>query len=188
MLTDRYIAALKYAARKHQHQKRKGTEIPYLSHLMSVSALVMEHGGDEDEAIAGLLHDIIEDVGAREMPVIERKFGARVLEITRGCTDSYEKRKPEWKQRKLDYIERLEAKADPGILLVSCCDKLHNATCILHDLERIGPAVFERFTASREGTLWYYETLAGVFSKKNVAPAKRLAGTVKRMMELSEKP
>lgn len=180
MLTDRYSTALAYAALKHRGQVRKGTSIPYLSHLLAVSGLVMEYDGDEDEAIAGLLHDVIEDVGREEAPVIQARFGARVLDIVLGCTDSDTFPKPPWRERKERYLAHLE-EASASVRLVSCCDKVHNATAILSDLDRVGPAVFERFTAGRDGTLWYYRGLADKFLKTNVLPARRLAEIVGRI-------
>jgi GTP pyrophosphokinase len=180
MLTDRYSDALAYAALVHRNQVRKGTNIPYLSHLLAVSSLVLEHDGDEDEAIGGLLHDVVEDVGRAEVPVISRRFGDRVLQIVLGCTDSDVLPKPPWRERKERYIAHL-AFAAPSVLLVSCCDKLHNATAILNDLEHVGPAVFDRFTAGRDGTLWYYRMLADAFARRGARPAARLAEIVSRI-------
>ena len=164
----------------HRDQVRKGTSIPYLSHLLAVSSLVMEHDGDEDEAIAGLLHDVVEDVGRDQAPAIAQRFGARVLDIVLGCTDADRFPKPPWRERKERYLTHLDT-APASVLLVSCCDKLHNATAILHDLERIGPAVFERFTAGREGTLWYYRRLADTFTRLGAPPAARLGVVVARL-------
>lgn len=180
MLTDRYSEALIYAAAKHRGQVRKGTAIPYLSHVLAVSSLVMEHDGDEDESIAGLLHDIIEDVGKTEAPTISARFGDRVLDIVLGCTDAETFPKPPWRERKERYLAHLDS-AGSSILLVSCCDKLHNATAILNDLERVGAAVFDRFTAGRDGTLWYYRTLAATFDRLGSRPAHRLREVVDRI-------
>jgi GTP pyrophosphokinase len=180
VLTDRYSEALAYAALMHRGQVRKGSGIPYLSHPLAVSSLVMEHGGDEDEAIAGLLHDVIEDVGGAEAPVIEARFGGRVLQIVLGCTNSDAFPRPPWRERKERYLVHL-ASATPSVLLVSCCDKLHNATAILGDLEAIGPAVFQRFTAGRDGTLWYDRSLSEAFARIGAPPAARLTETVERI-------
>lgn len=180
MLTDRYSDALSYAALVHRGQVRNGTNIPYISHLLAVSSLVLEHDGDEDEAIAGLLHDVVEDVGRAEVPVISRRFGDRVLEIVLGCTDSDVLPKPPWRERKQRYLAHLDS-ATPSVLLVSCCDKLHNATAILNDLDQVGPAVFKRFTAGRDGTLWYYHMLADAFARRGARPAARLAEVVSRI-------
>jgi (p)ppGpp synthase/HD superfamily hydrolase len=160
--------AFAYTARIHATQVRKGTTIPYLSHLMSVSALVLEHGGDEELAIAGLLHDAIEDVGAEQEPIILERYGARVAHIVRACTDAY--------------LAHLET-ADPDVLLVSCADKLHNARAILSDLRTDGPAVFNRFTAGQDGTLWYYKALAEVFLQRLAnSIAQRLRETVSALV------
>lgn len=185
--------AFDFAAREHQHQLRKSTQIPYLSHLMSVAALALENGGDEEQAIAGLLHDVIEDAEpSSRIPYIRSEiyklFGSRVLNIVESCTDGEPDEqgiKPPWKPRKEAYLKRLETK-DIDTLLVSCCDKLHNAKSILLDLENIGVSVFDRFTASREETIWYYRALSEIFlrklkkSKGEVA-ARQLHATVKLM-------
>jgi (p)ppGpp synthase/HD superfamily hydrolase len=194
---SRLAEAFDLAAKEHQHQLRKDTDIPYLSHLMSVSALVLENGGDEDQAIAGLLHDVIEDIDtASRIPELKReigtRFGARVLELVEGCTDGEPDasgEKPEWRQRKESYIARLEEKPDE-LLLVSCCDKLHNARAILTDLVTHGNSVFGRFTGKREGSLWYYRSLADLFAwklagKKGGVAARELQFTVSEIERLS---
>jgi (p)ppGpp synthase/HD superfamily hydrolase len=161
----RLASAMSYAALIHGTQKRKGTAIPYVSHLMSVSALVMEYGGDEDQAIAGLLHDALEDCGAQHERVIRENWGGRVATIVRDCTDGVPDEKGEkanWHDRKKAYLEHLRS-VDGDTLLVSACDKLHNARAIVADL-RAGNYVFSRFKAGRDGTLWYYAELVKVFS------------------------
>lgn len=158
------------AARWHATQVRKATAIPYISHLMSVAALVMEFGGDEQQAIAGLLHDAVEDADSseeaqRRLAVIRKRFGVRVAAIVAGCTDAIPDaagHRPDWRRRKEAYLDHL-AQADADTLLVAAADKLHNARAILADLRVVGEAVFCRFTAGREGTLWYYGRLADVF-------------------------
>jgi len=149
--------ALDSAADAHRDQSRKGTAIPYLSHPLGVASLVLEHGGDEEQAIAGLLHDVLEDCGGQHEALIREAFGDRVAAMVLGCTDGLPDEagdKPPWKARKLAYLQHLEL-ADEGTLLVSACDKLHNARAIVADL-MAGHAVFERFKAGREGTSWYY--------------------------------
>src|SRR6202790_4352965 len=166
MPTGRVLpAAPPYAFALHASQRRKGTTIPYISHLMSVAALVLEHGGDEEQAIAGLLHDAIEDVGAEQEAVIAGRFGPRVARIVRACTDADTLPKPPWRARKEAYIAHLEH-ADRDALLVSCADKLHNARAIVGDLRTHGLAVFDRFTGGRAGTIWYYASLAKVFARR----------------------
>ena len=158
----RLASAFTFAARVHGEQVRKQTKIPYTSHLMAVSALVMEYGGDEDQAIAGLLHDVIEDCGAEHEPTIRELFGDRVAMIVRACTDADVTPKPPWVERKQAYLAHLP-NAPADVLLVSACDKLHNARAILADLRAIGPAVFERFKPTPARTLWYYRSLADTF-------------------------
>ena len=181
----RLASAMAYAALIHGTQKRKGTSIPYVSHLMSVSALVMEFGGDEDQAIAGMLHDSLEDCGAEHEKIIRTNYGDRGADIVRACTDGVSDasgRKPDWRQRKERYVEHLRRASEAG-LLVSACDKLHNARAIVADL-RAGQDVFARFTAGKEGTLWYYRELVAAFSDRlgRDAPVVReLAAAVSAM-------
>lgn len=135
-----------------------------MSHLLGVASLVLEHGGDEDQAMAAMLHDAVEDQGAHLEPVIREKFGPRVADIVLGCTDADTFPKPPWRERKEAYIRHLEH-AGTDILLVSCADKVHNARAICTDVRGLGLSVFERFKAGREGTLWLYRTLADVFGR-----------------------
>ena len=155
-LTSRFENALVFAAQLHREQRRKGSNVPYVSHLLAVAALVIEHGGDEDEAIAALLHDAIEDQGgptARDR--ILRRFGEPVTRIVEGCSDSQTTPKPPWKERKRVYIAGIGEKS-ASVRLVSAADKLHNARCILSDYRTLGEEVWRRFEGGREGTLWYY--------------------------------
>ena len=163
MLTVRFKAALAYAFELHAHQKRKNTQIPYISHLFGVTSLVLEDGGDEDEAIAALLHDAVEDQGGfRTLQNIRLLFGERVAYIVDGLTDAYGAPKPAWRHRKERYLEHLSS-ADPAVRRVSLADKLHNARSILANLQTIGPVTWQRFNGGREGTLWYYHTLVKIF-------------------------
>jgi (p)ppGpp synthase/HD superfamily hydrolase len=162
-LTSRFERALVYAAQLHANQVRKGSDIPYISHLLSVAALVLEDGGDEDEAIAGLLHDAVEDRGGAETrEAILMQFGERVVSIVDGCTESYGFPKPPWRDRKLQYIEQMRG-ASPSVLRVSMADKLHNVRSILADFYRIGDAVWKKFQGERAGTLWFYRSLLEVY-------------------------
>jgi GTP pyrophosphokinase len=148
--------ALHLAARLHRGQTRKGSELPYLYHLLAVCALVAEHGGDENQVVAALLHDAIEDAGgsvAREE--IRRHFGDDVATLVDGCTDAETVPKPPWRERKERFLARL-AKAPPRVRLVVAADKLHNASTTLRDLRREGEAVWARFRGGRDGSLWYY--------------------------------
>ncbi len=167
ILSDRYQAALSRAFELHQGQYRKGSRIPYLAHLLAVSALVMEHEGDEDQAIAALLHDAVEDQGG--LPTLEsikRQFGERVAGIVVGCTDAYAQPKPPWKGRKSAYLTKLMS-ADDSILLVSLADKVHNARSILADLKNREVSVWDKFKGGKDGTLWYYQSLVEIFDKSS---------------------
>jgi (p)ppGpp synthase/HD superfamily hydrolase len=169
MLSPRFDEALAYASRLHRGQRRKGTTIPYVAHLLSVSALALEHGAGEDEAIAALLHDALEDQarsGATELE-IRHQFGETVLHIVKGCTDSEAEdgaEKPPWKERKEAYVKHI-AGADASTRLVSASDKLHNARAIVADLRVQGEALWRRFTGGKAGCLWYYRALVGAFSR-----------------------
>jgi (p)ppGpp synthase/HD superfamily hydrolase len=159
LLGERFEQALQHATRLHKVQTRKGTTIPYVAHLLAVAAIVLEDGGDEDEAIAALLHDAVEDQGGRPtLEEIRRLFGDRVAEIVEGCSDTDVVPKPPWRRRKELYIEHIRT-ARPEVLRVSAADKLHNARAILADFRRHGDAIWPRFSGAREGTLWYYRTL-----------------------------
>lgn len=163
LLTDRFERALVYAARLHAHQRRKGTHIPYTAHLLGVTALVLEDGGDEDEAIAALLHDAAEDQGGRRtLEKIAEKFGDRVAHIVAGCTDAFGEPKPAWKRRKEEYIAHMKT-APEEVLRVSLADKIYNAQSVLISYRQMGEKTWDRFNGGKEGTLWYYRALLVVF-------------------------
>ncbi|MEK7787843.1 MAG: HD domain-containing protein [Chloroflexota bacterium] len=177
-LSRRFEEALAFAYQLHNGQARKATSVPYISHLLAVTSLVLEQGGDEDEAIAALLHDAVEDQGgaaAREQ--IRRRFGERVAGIVDGCTDTDATPKPPWRARKEAYIAHLPQTSD-SVRLVSAADKLHNARSILSDYRDQGEALWGRFQGGKEGTLWYYRTLADAF--RSLGP-KRLADELGRV-------
>ena len=162
-LGPRFRRAFEFAADKHRKQTRKASTIPYIAHLIGVTSLVLEAGGDEDLAIAALLHDVVEDCGGEKMLMeVRRRFGKRVADIVDGCTDAYEIPKPPWKQRKVSYINRLKEE-DSDTRLVSAADKLNNVRSILSDYRALGESVWSRFNGGREGTLWYYRTLRDEF-------------------------
>ena len=187
-LSDRYSKALQFAFELHKYQERKKTGIPYISHLISVSALVMEYGGSEDQAIAALLHDAVEDQGGRPtLNKIRKKFGPRVAGIVDGCTDSYVVPKPPWQKRKEQYLAGLVKK--PALVqLVSSADKLHNVRTIIADYRKSGEKVWERFTGGREGSLWYYRALADAFVSSGRTPiASELNLAVSQLEMLSRK-
>jgi GTP pyrophosphokinase len=162
--SPRLSAAFDHARAAHGGQRRKGTALGYISHPMSVSALVMEHGGDEDPAIAGLLHHVIEDCGAEHEPLIRERFGGRVADIVLACTDGVPDAsgsKAPWRARKERYLAHLETVSNDA-LLVAACDKLHNARAIASDLAA-GHDVFARFAeAGRDGALWYFGELVRI--------------------------
>lgn len=181
--SPRFMEALAYAATLHNDQLRKGTDIPYVSHLLAVSALAIEHGADEETAIAALLHDAIEDQGAGVRIPIREKFGPRVLAIVEGCTDTDVHPKPPWRQRKEAYLKHLR-QADESTRLVSACDKVHNARAILRDFESVGTAVWERFNAGACEQAWYYGSLARELSH-GIPPAlsRELASLAARIKD-----
>ncbi|MFC5582495.1 HD domain-containing protein [Rhodanobacter terrae] len=195
-LTDRFSRAVDYARIAHAAQFRKGSRIPYIYHLLGVASLVIEFGGSEDQAIAGLLHDTLDDCGAAHEAMIRVEFGDTVANIVKDCTDGTaegkashtdpDAKRRDWIERKLAYLAHLRA-ASEQTLLVSACDKLHNARAIAQDLENpdVDTRVFERFTGGREGTLGYYQALAEIFSARNVPAARVLDATVEWMHELA---
>ena len=175
--TTRFEAALTYATHLHRDQTRKGTDIPYVGHLLGVASLVIEDGGSEDEAIAGLLHDAVEDQGgAPRLEDIRTRFGEGVAAIVAGCTDADTTPKPPWRQRKEAYLAHLrEATAD--VLRVSAADKLYNARAILADYRALGEALWPRFSEGRDEILWYYRSLVAIFLERGPT---RLAGELAR--------
>jgi (p)ppGpp synthase/HD superfamily hydrolase len=161
--SKKFVAALCYAADLHAKQVRKRTGRPYIAHLLGVTSITIEYGGDEEMAIAALLHDAVEDQGGLpRLREIRRKFGKRVAHIVDGCTDSYTQPKPPWLERKRAYITRV-ARESAEVRLVSAADKLSNVQETLHDVGVQGESVFERFEGKKEGTLWYYRELVRVF-------------------------
>jgi GTP pyrophosphokinase len=165
-LGPRFKRALLFATRKHASQTRKGGSVPYISHLLGVAGLVLEAGGDEDLAIAALLHDVAEDCGGIPMlNQVRRRFGKRVAHIVEGCSDVFTTPKPPWRERKEPYLKHLRT-ADADTRLVSAADKLHNARSVLADYREFGEQIWERFQGKREGTLWYYRALVDEFKRK----------------------
>jgi len=165
-LGPRFLRAFQFAAEKHRGQTRKASTIPYVAHLMGVASLVLEAGGDEDLAIAALLHDVVEDCGGELMlKEVRRRFGSRVAKIVDGCTDAYVIPKPPWRERKESYIRRLKTEG-AETRLVSAADKLNNVRSILSDYRALGESVWSRFNGGREGTIWYYRTLRDEFLRE----------------------
>jgi (p)ppGpp synthase/HD superfamily hydrolase len=199
-LTERFHSALTYASRLHERQKRKGRNVPYVAHLLGVAALVLEAGGDEDQAIAALLHDAVEDQGGVErLEEIRTRFGERVAAIVAGCSDSVTGRnepKPDWYERKKKYLAHLPT-APADVLLVSAADKLHNARAVLADWREEGDRVFERFRGKKQGTLWYYRALTDTFRaipdgtpgfRRTVAELSRVVGKIEQKAGKGEDP
>lgn len=163
-LTERFTKALTYACELHATQARKGTQIPYVSHLLAVGSLVLEHGGNEDEAIAAVLHDAVEDQGgAPTAAAIREKFGNRVADIVLGCSDTDVIPKPPWRERKEKYIAHVIGGKDASVRLVSAADKLHNARAILADYREHRSQLWHRFNGGLD-TLWYYRALVKAFA------------------------
>lgn len=162
-LGPRFRRAFLFAADKHSGQTHKASSVPYIAHLMGVASLVLEFGGDEDMAIAALLHDVVEDCGGVAMlKEVRRRFGPRVAKIVDGCTDSDTDPKPPWRERKESYLRHLK-KANGETRLVSAADKLNNVRSILSDYREVGESIWARFNGGRQGTLWYYRNLLEEF-------------------------
>jgi len=192
-LTKNFDRAVGYANRIHADQTRKGTDVPYMTHLLGVASLVLENGAQsEEEVIGALLHDAAEDQGGRpRLEDIREQFGEQVAHIVDACTDSYESPKPPWRPRKEAYVahvrELIERGGDEAALRVSLADKLHNTRAILTDVRESGDAVFERFNGKKDGTIWYYAVLVDAFRafpnrmvgelEREVTELRRLAGT-----------
>ena len=185
-LTVRFERALAYAARLHAAQFRKGTARPYVGHLLGVASIVLTHGGDEDEAIAALLHDAVQDQGGKpRLREIRRKFGSRVARIVDGCTDADTIPKPPWLERKKAYLHHLRS-ADASTCLVSAADKLYNAREILDDYRTHRERLWHRFSGRKEGTLWYYRAVARTLRGKcQGALVEELARVVQQLERLA---
>ena len=160
MYGPRFESALAFACSQHHGQRRKGSGAPYVTHPLAVASIVGQYGGDEDQAIAGLLHDVMEDCGVTRQQLADR-YGERVAAIVDACTDTTEQPKPPWRARKEAHIAKVR-KQPAEVKLVISADKLHNAVCIVRDSRRasVGADVWERFTADRDGVLWYYRAMA----------------------------
>ena len=187
-LTERFDEALVYASCIHRDQRRKGADIPYVSHLLGVAAIAIENGATEDQAIAALLHDAVEDQGgAARLEDIRTRFGEQVARIVADCTDSDTEPKPPWRARKEAYLASLSHKPAAS-LEVSIADKTHNAGAIVADLYVHGARVWTRFTAGKDGSLWYYRELSDAFT--GLAPgmaSDRFARLVDEMERLSKR-
>ena len=186
---EKFEDALIYATRLHRDQTRKGSKVPYVTHLLAVAAIVGENGGTEDEVVAALLHDTPEDQGGKDrLEEIRTRYGDEVAEIVDGCTDTYEDPKPDWLPRKEAYVAHM-AEAPPSVRLVSAADKLHNARSILADLRAVGDELWDRFTGGREGTLWYYRALVEAYAGTGSNPVvEELDRVVREIEALAGRP
>lgn len=189
LLSSQFQKAFDFAFRLHASQTRKGSDIPYISHLMAVTALVIEDGGDEEQAIAALLHDAVEDQGGiATLMEIQTRFGDRVASVVRGCTDSFMTPKPPWRERKDTYLSHLRS-APKDIRRVSLADKLHNAQSILRDLRKERDSIWERFNGGKDGTIWYYTSLVDVFQQIDDSPmVDELTRVVHEIQEMAYSP
>ena len=173
--SERLARAFALAERLHRDQMRKASSIPYVSHLLAVAALTIEYGGEEDQAIAALLHDAAEDQGGvATLELIRADFGDRVADIVAACSDTFETPKPEWRARKENFLSDLES-VSVDVLLVVAADKLHNATTMLEGHRVIGAELWSRFTGSRDQQLWYLKSVAEICSRRLGGDALRLA-------------
>ena len=193
--TTRISAAFALAALVHEKQKRKSTDIPYISHPMAVAAQVSVWGGSEDQFIAALLHDVVEDGGAQYMPVIEEHFGKHVLDLVMACSDAAPQRgqpKGAWIERKEKYIANLRSAADE-VLLISAADKWHNLASVLADAKQLGEMVFDRFirqdferTDKKKMVLWYYKEIISVYRERKVTAAPELDSLLDEIVTVTQ--
>jgi (p)ppGpp synthase/HD superfamily hydrolase len=186
--TEKFEEALTYVARIHRDQTRKGTNIPYVTHLLAVAAIVGENGGTEDEVVAALLHDAPEDQGGEaRLEDIRERFGDEVASIVAGNTDTFEDPQPPWRERKEVYVARIGDEPE-SVRLVSAADKLHNARSVLADLRSVGDTLWQRFNGGKEGTLWYYRALVEALENAGSNPiVEELDRVVAEMERLSDK-
>ena len=186
MLSERFNEALVYAARLHAKQTRKASGVPYIAHLLGVASIALEYGANEEQAIAALLHDAIEDQGGpptREE--IRRRFGSEVAAIVEGCTDTDKTPKPPWRERKEAYIARIP-RAEPSVLLVCAADKLHNVRSIIKDYRQLGESVWQRFIGGKDGSLWYYRSLVEALQAAGSTPlVEELDRAVSKLEQLT---
>lgn len=181
-LTERFTNALRFAAERHAEHVRKGTNIPYIAHLLGVASIALEYGADENEAMAALLHDAVEDQKAT-LKEIHDRFGNAVADIVAGCSDTDVMPKPEWRPRKEAYIAHIPT-ASPSVQLVSAADKLHNAGAIVRDYRALGEQLWQRFKGGRQ-TLWYYRALVDAFRTVGSPLANELDRVVSELESLA---
>lgn len=190
LLTDRFAAALAYAEQLHRRQTRKGNSIPYVAHLMAVCATVLEWGGDEDLAIAALLHDAVEDQGGlATLAVIRDRFGPRVADIVAACSDSTtgdQASKAPWAERKQAHLVKLAA-AGRDVAMVTAADKLHNLQAMIRDVRRDGPATMARFNAAPDRIVWFHAEVARALAPHRAsAPVAEIEDATRTLADLLE--
>ncbi|MRR10640.1 bifunctional (p)ppGpp synthetase/guanosine-3',5'-bis(diphosphate) 3'-pyrophosphohydrolase [bacterium] len=181
----RFQRALAYAAQLHIDQVRKDSLTPYIAHLLATTSLVLEYGGNEDEAIAALLHDALEDQpnDGQTRAEIETQFGAGVLAIVQACSDTQVHPKPPWRERKEAFLKTL-AYISPSACLVIAADKLHNTRTLAREFREHGEAIWQRFNGGRAGTLWFSRTLLAALQARNCLPAALLGELSSAVAEL----
>jgi (p)ppGpp synthase/HD superfamily hydrolase len=185
-LSNRFDDAVQFALAKHRTQLRKGTTIPYVSHLLAVAAIALEYGAGEDEAIAAVLHDTVEDQGGR--PVLEQireRYGDAVAAVVEGCTDSETLPKPPWRERKEVYLAHLP-RAGKSVHLIAAADKLHNMRAVIRDYRELGDAVWARFNRGSEGILWYHRSVLEILKSAGTVPPGLLGELENAVHELAE--
>ncbi len=181
--SERLDRALSFAASAFRHRVRKGSGVPYLTHLLGVMVIVAEHGGDEDQMIAALLHDYLEDTEGSSVEILDQQFGERVARLVLAMSDTTVRPKPPWEERKRRYIEQLVAEP-PELKLVSAADKLHNARSLLREHSDVGDLLWDRFNATRDQTLWYYREVLRALGEGWEHPVlEELAGVVRALHE-----
>lgn len=188
-LGPRFSEAVAFAVECHALQPRKGTGAPYVSHLLAVAAIVLENGGDEDEAMAGLLHDAPEDQGGHAtLETIRQRFGEHVAEIVEGCSDTLESPKPDWRPRKERYVAHLPT-ASKSVRRVAAADKLHNLESLLFDVRTHGARAFDLFkTSTRNDQVWYYKACGeALVAAESSVLARRVAGAARRLEKAVER-
>jgi (p)ppGpp synthase/HD superfamily hydrolase len=187
LLSPRFTSALVHATELHQNQERKVSGVPYVAHLLRVAGLVLEYGGNEDEAIAALLHDAVEDQGG--MPVLEeirQQFGAATAEIVAGCSDACSRPKPPWRDRKQAHVDHVRT-ASPSVQLVVAADKVDNARSLLREYRTRGESLWNFFHGGRDGTLWYYDAMLAALKDVGVtALVEELERTLVEIRRLAD--
>lgn len=188
MMSERFVGAMELANELHGDQIRKGTTVPYISHLLIVSGMVLQHGGNEDEAIGALLHDSVEDCGGKPVMVkIRKRFGDKIADLVDGCSETDIQPKPPWLERKKDYIENIKS-AIPSVRLITCADKIHNASSIISEYRKVGEKVWDRFKANKNETLWFYSSFVAAMQEagENRPILNELVLVVNELKELIE--